>query len=118
LLYTAAFRQSRLITPYKAARPPNPAWDRHACAVSGVNVVAFPRIVLLLLRRITMKLKTLVIKAVAIAGFATVSVYSIAEYSDYSAHKRTEVARVTDFDPYCYFHDPDRKAYGRSLCRE
>ena len=61
-----------------------------------------------------MQLKTLVIR-VAIVGLTTVSVYSIAEYS---AHKRTEVARVTDFDPYCFFHDPDRKVYGRRLCRE
>jgi hypothetical protein len=65
-----------------------------------------------------MKQKSLVIRVVAIVGLTAVSVYSIAEYSDYSAHKRTEVARVTDFDPYCFFHDPDRKAYGGRLCRE
>ena len=64
-----------------------------------------------------MQLKTLVI-TVATVGLIAVSVYSIAEYSDYSAHKRTKVARVTDFDPYCFFHDPDRKVYGRRLCRE
>ena len=64
-----------------------------------------------------MELKTLVI-TVATVGLTAVSVYSIAEYSDYSAQKRTKVVRVTDFDPYCFFHDPDRKGYGRRLCRE
>ena len=64
-----------------------------------------------------MKLKTLVI-TVAIVGLTAVSVYLIAEYSDYSAYKKTEVARVTDFDPYCFFHDPDRKVYGQRSCRE
>ena len=64
-----------------------------------------------------MKLKTLVI-TFALAGLAAVSVYSIAEYSDYSAHKKTEAARVTDFDPYCFFHDPDRNVYGQRSCRE
>jgi hypothetical protein len=65
-----------------------------------------------------MKQNSLVIRVVAIVGLTAVSVYSIAEFSDYSAHKRTEVARVTDFDPYCFFHDPDRKPYGGRLCRE
>jgi hypothetical protein len=65
-----------------------------------------------------MKQKSLVIRVVAIVGLTAVSVYSIAEFSDYSAHKRTEVAGVTDFDPYCFFHDPDRKTYGGRLCRE
>ena len=52
-----------------------------------------------------MKLKTLVI-SVAIVGLAIVSVYSIAEYSDYSAHKIPEVARVTNFILIAFFTIP------------